>query len=172
MATNSDNNLTVEQRTVLGRVKKYADDYRTARESLYRQLLENMHRELAALQAQRDNETRVAYALGVKKSSLKRALGSKDHATLQNILTVGGTLLMPEQSMVEVHGDSFTINFVDYQGERVYGRVECVRFVNDGVTVGFDMVSYADGDLLAALVDSTTAAGDMTVYEAIVHAVG
>lgn len=173
MARNSDDALSVEQRTALGRVKKYADDYRTARETLYKQLVEQMHRDLAAFQAQRDNETRVAYALGVKKASLKRALGSKDHQTLLNILTVGGNVLLPEQEMVSFGAfGKFTVNFVDYQGERVYGRVECEAVYQDGVAVGFDMVAYPVGDMVATLVDTTTAAGDMTVYEAIVNALG
>lgn len=170
---NSDEGLTVEQRTAVGKVRKRAEEYRVARETLHKRLMEQMVQELAAYQAARDNEVRVAYALGVRKASLKRALGSKDHATLQNILTVGGNVLLPEQEMVEnISGDRFVINFVDFQGERVYGRVECVKVVTDDVVTGFEVVEHPAGDVLWQLLDDTTRVGDMTVYGLIVDAIG
>lgn len=173
MGTNSDTGLTIEQRTAVSKVRRASDEYRVARDTLERQLREELQQRLNSLLAIRDNEVRIAYAMGVKKATLKRAIGSKDHLTLQNILSIGGALL-PENRMISWNGvDSFTLNFVDYNGERVYGELQCVIVPDsDGKTVGFDVVSDTTNDDIGRLLDQTTSAGDMTVYGLIVDAIG
>jgi hypothetical protein len=117
----------------------------------------------------------VAYALGVRKATLKRAIGSKDHATLQNILSVGGALVMPDTSQVTwLDENNFVLNYVDHAGQRVYGRVECFVTLSDGTTGDFVAWDVSAGDVtdpLYALIDATTARGDLSVYDAISNVV-
>lgn len=174
MGTNADNSLTIEQRTAVSKVRVAADNYRIARDTLERQLRDELTQKLQALMAVRDNEVRIAYAMGVKKATLKRAIGSKDHNTLQNIISMGGAVGLPESEMVTWNGVSaFTVNFVDYQGSRIYGRVFCeVVFGDDDVPVGFDVVGGDVDDPIRELIDRTTGANDFTVYKEIVNAIG
>lgn len=172
MGTNSDASLTIEQRTAVNKVRKSSDDYRIARDTLERQLREELQHRLLQLQAVRDNEVRIAYAMGVKKATLKRAIGSKDHNTLQNILSIGGAL-MPEAEMIVWNGaDSFTVNYVDYLGERVYGQLFCHLVTVDDEVTGFDVVGGADNDPIRELLDRTTSANNFDVYKVIVDALG
>jgi hypothetical protein len=167
----NDSYLSPDQLSAVSRVRSAADSYRMARVHLERQLREQLQRELSGLLAVRDNEVRVAYALGVRKATLKRAIGSKDHATLQNVLSVGGTLVMPDTSQVSwTDKNSFVLHYVDYAGQRVYGRVEGYVTLSDGSSgdfVAWDVVSGDVNDPLFALIDSTTARGDLSVYDAI-----
>ena len=124
--------------------------------------------------AVRDNEVRIAYAMGVKKATLKRAIGTKDHATLQNIISIGGAVGLPESEMITWNGvEAFTLNFVDYLGSRVYGRVFCeVVFDEADVPTGFEVVGSDVDDPIRELIERTTGSNDFTVYEAIVNAIG
>lgn len=173
MGTNSDVGLSIEQRTAVNKVRRASDEYRNARDTLERQLRDELQQKLVSLMAVRDNEVRIAYAMGVKKATLKRAIGSKDHNTLQNILSIGGALL-PENQMITWSGlDTFVLNYVDYLGERVYGSLECsIVTDSDDKIIGFDVVSDTTGDQLGELLDRTTSAGDMSVYGLIVDAIG
>lgn len=172
MGTNADSALTIEQRTAVNKVRKTSDDYRIARDTMERQLREELAQRLSQLQAIRDNEVRIAYAMGVKKATLKRAIGSKDHNTLQNILSIGGALL-PEQEMIVWNGaDAFTVNYVDYLGERVYGQLFCQVVTADDEVTGFDIVGGSDHDPIRELLDRTTAANNFEVYKVIVDALG
>lgn len=174
MGTNVDRNLTIEQRTVVNKVRKASDEYRVARDTLERQLREELTQRLGQLQAIRDNEVRIAYAMGVKKATLKRAIGSKDHNTLQNILTMGGVIGgMPESEMITWNGvEAFTVNFVDYLGERVYGQLFCEVIYTDDVVTGFDIIGGAEHDPIRELLDRTTSANNFAVYQVIVDAIG
>ena len=174
MGTNADNGLTIEQRTAVAKVRVAADNYRIARDTLERQLRDELTHKLNALMAVRDNEVRIAYAMGVKKATLKRAIGSKDHNTLQNIISIGGAVGLPESEMITWNGvGAFTVNFVDYQGSRIYGRVFCeVVFGDDDTATGFDVVGSDNDDPIHELIERTTGSNDFTVYEAIVNAIG
>lgn len=173
MGTNSDNNLTVEQRSAVNKVRAAADAYRNARDTLERQLREQLQHELSGMLAVRDNDVRVAYALGVKKATLKRALNSKDHATLQNILAASSFVGLPEREMITfMADDTFVVNYVDNNGERVYGHLVCERVLSDGTVTGFEFVVDDVTDPIRVLLDTTTAAGDVSVFKAIVNAVG
>ena len=174
MGTNVDKNLTIEQRTAVNKVRKASDEYRIARDTLERQLREELTQRLGQLQAIRDNDVRIAFAMGVKKATLKRAIGSKDHNTLQNILTMGGVIGgLPESEMVSWNGvDAFTVNFVDYLGERVYGQLFCEVVYTDDVVTGFDIVGGAEHDSIRELLDRTTSGNNFDVYQVIVDAIG
>lgn len=174
MGTNADNAMSIEQRTAVSKVRVAADNYRIARDTLERQLRDELTLKLQALMAVRDNEVRIAYAVGVKKATLKRAIGSKDHATLQNIISIGGAIGLPESEMITWNGvEAFTVNFVDYLGSRIYGRVYCeVVFNEHDSPVGFDVVGGDTDDPIRELIERTTGANDFTVYEAIVNALG
>lgn len=175
MGTNVDASLTIEQRAAVNRVRTASDNYRIARDNLERQLRIELTEKLNSLLAIRDNEIRVAHAMGVRKATLKRAIGSKDHSTLLNILSMGGAVGLPESEMVTWNGVSaFTVNFVDYQGQRVYGRMFCevVLDAASGEVSGFDVVGGDANDPIKELLDSTTGANDFTVYDVIVNALG
>jgi len=174
MGTNADSAMSIEQRTAVSKVRIAADNYRIARDTLERQLRDELTLKLQALMAVRDNEVRIAYAIGVKKATLKRAIGSKDHATLQNIISIGGAVGLPESEMVTWTGVGvFTVNFVDYSGSRVYGRLFCqVVFDERDTAVGFEVVGGDVDDPIRELVERTTGANDFTVYETIVNAIG
>lgn len=174
MGTNADKDLTIEQRTAVSKVRRASDEYRVARDTLERQLREELTQRLGQLQAIRDNDVRVAFAMGVRKSTLKRAIGSKDHNTLQNILTMGGIIGgMPDSEMITWNGvEAFTVNFVDYLGERVYGRLYCEVVYTDDVVTGFDVVGGEDNDELRVLLERTTLGNNFEVYQVIVDALG
>jgi hypothetical protein len=172
MGTNADGSLTIEQKTIVNKVRKASDDYRIARDTLERELREQLQNRLLQLQAVRDNEVRIAYAMGVKKATLKRAIGSKDHNTLQNILSIGGALL-PENEMIVWNGvEAFTLNYVDYLGERVYGQLFCEVVYTDDTVSGFEIVGGKDDDQIRELLDRTTSANNFAVYQVIVDAIG
>jgi len=172
MGTNADGSLTIEQKSIVNKVRKASDDYRIARDTLERELREQLQLRLLQLQAVRDNEVRIAYAMGVKKATLKRAIGSKDHNTLQNILSIGGALL-PESEMIVWNGvDAFTLNYVDYLGERVYGQLFCEVVYTDDVVSGFEIVGGKDDDPIRELLDRTTSANNFAVYQVVVDAIG
>jgi len=174
MGTNADKDLTIEQRTAVSKVRRASDEYRVARDTLERQLREELTQRLGQLQAIRDNDVRVAFAMGVRKATLKRAIGSKDHNTLQNILTMGGIIGgMPDSEMITWNGvEAFTVNFVDYLGERVYGRLYCEVVYTDDVVTGFDVVGGEDNDELRVLLERTTLNNNFEVYQVIVDALG
>lgn len=174
MGTNVDNSMTIEQRAAVGRVRVAADNYRIARDTLERQLRDELTQKLNSLMAVRDNEIRIAYAMGVRKATLKRALGTKDHATLLNIISMGGAVGLPESEMITWNGiEAFTINFVDYQGSRVYGKLYCNVIVSDtNDAIGFDVVGGDDDDPIRVILDRTTGANDFSVYDEIVNAIG
>jgi len=174
MGTNADKDLTIEQRTAVSKVRRASDEYRVARDTLERQLREELTQRLGQLQAIRDNDVRVAFAMGVRKATLKRAIGSKDHNTLQNILTMGGIIGgMPDSEMITWNGvEAFTVNFVDYLGERVYGRLYCEVIYTDDVVTGFDVVGGEDNDELRVLLERTTLNNNFEVYQVIVDALG
>jgi hypothetical protein len=165
----NDNYMTADQRAAVSRVRNASDGYRVARINLERQLREQLQRELSGLMAVRDNEVRIAYALGVRKATLKRAIGSKDHATIQNILSIGGALTMPDSSQVTwIDTNNFVLNYVDYKGERIYGGIECSVVADDqGNFVAWDVALNDGSDPIMALIESTSAAGDLTVYNAV-----
>jgi hypothetical protein len=166
--------MSIEQRTAVSKVRVASDNYRIARDTLERQLRDELTQKLQALMAVRDNEVRIAYAMGVKKATLKRAIGSKDHATLQNIISIGGAVGLPESEMISWNGVSaFTVNFVDYLGARIYGRLFCeVVFDEADVPTGFDVIGSDTDDPIRELIERTTGSNDFTVYEAIVNAIG
>lgn len=169
---NLDSNLTIEQRSIVNKVRKASDDYRIARDNLERELRDQLQQRLFQLQAIRDNEVRIAYAMGVRKATLKRAINSKDHNTLQNILSIGGALL-PENEMLVWNGaDAFTLNYVDYLGERVYGQLFCEVVYTDDSVSGFEIVGGRDDDPIRELLDRTTSANNFAVYQVIVDAIG
>jgi hypothetical protein len=174
MGTNADKDLTIEQRTAVNKVRKASDEYRVARDTLERQLREELTQRLGQLQAIRDNDVRVAFAMGVRKATLKRAIGSKDHNTLQHILTMGGIIGgMPDSEMVSWTGvDTFTVNFVDYLGERVYGKLYCQVVYTDDVVTGFDVIGGEEHDELRVLLERTTLNNNFDVYQVIVDALG
>jgi hypothetical protein len=174
MGTNADSAMSIEQRTAVSKVRIAADNYRIARDTLERQLRDELTLKLQALMAVRDNEVRIAYAIGVKKATLKRAIGSKDHATLQNIISIGGAVGLPESEMVTWNGVGvFTVNFVDYLGSRIYGSLVCnVVFSEDDTAVGFEVPSGDTADAIWELLEHTTGANDFTVYDLIVNAIG
>lgn len=174
MGTNADSTMSIEQRTAVSKVRVASDNYRIARDTLERQLRDELTQKLQALMAVRDNEVRIAYSMGVKKATLKRAIGSKDHATLQNIISIGGAVGLPESEMISWNGVSaFTVNFVDYLGARIYGRLFCeVVFDEADVPTGFDVIGSDTDDPIRELIERTTGSNDFTVYEAIVNAIG
>jgi hypothetical protein len=172
MRETNDNYLTPEQRAAVTRVRNASEQFRIARINLEKQLREQLQRELAGMLAVRDNEIRVAYAIGVRKATLKRAIGSKDHATIQNVLSMGGTLIMPETSQINwVDKNKFILTYVDWRDERVYGNAECSVIYDGDQVVAWDLVSTNTNDDIVRLVGDTTSTGDMNVYDAILHAV-
>jgi hypothetical protein len=174
MGTNADSAMSIEQRTAVSKVRIAADNYRIARDTLERQLRDELMLKLQALMAVRDNEVRIAYAMGVKKATLKRAIGSKDHATLQNIISIGGAVGLPESEMITWNGvETFTVNFVDYLGSRIYGSLVCnAVFSEHDTPIGFEVPSGDSADPIWELLERTTGANDFTVYDLIVNAIG
>lgn len=172
MRQTNDEYMTAEQRAAVTRVRNASEQFRIARINLEKQLREQLQRELSGMLAVRDNEIRVAYAIGVRKATLKRAIGSKDHATIQNVLSMGGTLVMPDTSQITwLDKNKFIVAFVDVSDERVYGRAECSAIYDENNLVAWDLISTDISDPVVDIISRTTSAGDLSVYESITNAI-
>lgn len=172
MRQTNDEYMTAEQRAAVTRVRNASESFRIARINLEKQLREQLQRELSGMLAVRDNEIRVAYAMGVRKATLKRAIGSKDHATIQNVLSMGGTLLLPESSQITwLDTNKFIVAFVDVADERIYGRAECAAIYDGNDIVAWDLISTDISDPVVEVITRTTSAGDVSVYDSITDAI-
>ena len=172
MRQTNDEYMNSEQRAAVTRVRNASESFRIARINLEKQLREQLQRELSGMLAVRDNEIRVAYAMGVRKATLKRAIGSKDHATIQNVLSMGGTLVMPESSQITwLDKNKFIVAFIDYREERIYGRAECSAIYDGKDLVAWDLISTDENDAIVDAITRTTSSGDLSVYESITDAI-
>lgn len=172
MRETNDNYLSPEQRAAVTRVRNTSEQFRIARINLEKQLREQLQHELSSMLAVRDNEIRIAYAIGVRKATLKRAIGSKDHATIQNVLSMGGTLVMPETSQFRwLDKNKFILSYVDRNDERIYGNAECSAIFDGDEVVAWDLISNNINDDVVRIIGETTSVGDMKIYDAILDAV-
>lgn len=163
--------LDVRQEAVLSRVKTTSERLRVAKANTEARVREMVKEELSELTALRDAEAREAYTLGVSKAAIKRALGTKDHATLQTILTgvdFGVSVVSEQVTDFDGVAGTFTLNFVDTPYGVVSGGLACVFTLNEyGSGVSFEWPPEYSDDPVAAVLVQLAKAGDATVYRGV-----
>ena len=166
--------LDARQEAVLSRVKTTSERLRVARANVEARVREMVREELAELTALRDAETREAWRVGVSKAAIKRALGTKDHATLQSILAgvdFGVDVVSEQVTDFDAQAGTFTLNFVDTPYGVVTGGLPCVFTVNDyqvaGSRVSFEWLPGFESDPIAAVFVQLAKNGDTAVYRGV-----
>jgi hypothetical protein len=171
--------MDARQEAVLSRVKATSERLRVAKANVEARVREMVRDELAELTALRDAETREAWRVGVSKAAIKRALGTKDHATLQNILAgvdFGVDVVSNQITDFDSAAGTFTLNFVDTPFGVVNGSLPCVFAVNDfevaGSRVSFEWLPSYSGDPVAVALTELVKAGDTGVYRSVCEMLG
>jgi hypothetical protein len=146
---------------------------KTARAEVEVRLRVMLEAELLELTRLRDVAVRKAFEGGVSKAEIKRALGTKDHATVQRILggssatsssvTAGEqvTVLTPEECVV---------SWVEWQGEVIADPVRCVFGRNES-GVWFEPLS-GEGSRVVGLLSESLADGDTSLYGYMCEVIG
>jgi hypothetical protein len=111
----------------LDAVSKSRQAYLIAKSTLESRLREQMKIELMNLQTQVDIAIRLAYESGESKSSIMRAMGTKDYGTMQQSLdrTQGVAEIVgtnPLDSVYEIDGDLLYVRYVNH-GSQAYNGV-------------------------------------------------
>jgi len=166
--------MDARQEAVLSRVKTTAERLRVAKANVEARVREMVREELSELTALRDAEAREAYSLGVSKAAIKRALGTKDHATLQGILAgvdFGVNVASEQVIGFDKEAQTFTLTYVSTPFGVVTGALPCVFVVNDYVVAGsrvsFEWLPGASADPIAVAFTELAKAGDTTVYREV-----
>lgn len=119
----------------LAGVKAAQERLKKARAEVENRLRVLLEAELGELVRARDVAVRKAHEAGVSKAAIKRALGTKDHATVQRILTgadsSAGAISTGEQ-VVLVGANECVVNWLEVAGEVVIDPVKCLFGFTDG----------------------------------------
>lgn len=156
----------------LAGVKAAQERLKKARAEVETRLRFLLDAELVELVRARDVAVRKAYEAGVSKAAIKRALGTKDHATVQRILTGAnssvGAISAGEQVVVVGAGEC-VVNWLEFDGEMIVDPVKCLFGFSDG---GLWVEPVEDeGSLIVGLVRDGLNRGDMSAYEELTRVV-
>jgi hypothetical protein len=155
----------VSKDRLVGGVRAAQERLKSARGEVEVRLRVLLEAELVELTRARDVAVRKAFEGGVSKAELKRALGTKDHATVQRILSGASTVSFgtPAEQVALVAPGECVVSWVEWQGEVIVDPVRCVFGRNES-GVWFEPVS-GEGSRVVGLLAETLAAGDTSLYE-------
>jgi hypothetical protein len=151
---------------LVGGVRAAQERLKLARGDVEARLRVMLEAELVELTRARDVAVRKAFEGGVSKAELKRALGTKDHATVQRILSGGSATVSSvtagEQVALVAPGEC-VVSWVEWQGEVIVDPVRCVFGRNES-GVWFEPMS-GEGSRVVGLLADSLASGDTSLYE-------
>lgn len=151
----------------LGSVRAAQERLKVARAGVEARLRVMLEAELRELIRARDLSVRKAFEGGASKADIKRALGTKDHATVQSILSGGVLVGVAEtEQVVLVSPGECVLNWVEWGGELVADPMRCVFGRNDGVDAGV-WFEPGDGEVsrIFELLEESLGRGDTGLYE-------
>lgn len=121
---NLDHYLNPEQKVLLGKVKQASEQLRHAREVAEIEVRALITERLEEAEANRNAKVREALARGAKPASIKRAMGTSDHATYQAIVRgFNPTLYAADVPSFELDPETMTgvLNWLEWEGVRTDG---------------------------------------------------
>jgi glutamate synthase domain-containing protein 3 len=119
----------------LAGVKAAQERLKKARAEVESRLRVMLEAELGELVRARDVAVRKAHEAGVSKAAIKRALGTKDHATVQRILSGSDSTLgavASGEQVVVVGANECVVNWLMLGGELVAEPVKCLFGFSEG----------------------------------------
>jgi len=152
----------------LAGVKAAQERLKKARAEVESRLRVLLDAELSELVRARDVAVRKAFEAGVSKAAIKRALGTKDHATVQKILTGADNsfgIVGAGEQVVVVGAGECVVNWLEVSGEVIVDPVRCLFGVSEG-ELWVEPVA-GEGSAIVGLVRDGLNRGDTAPYEAL-----
>jgi len=157
----------------LAGVRAAQERLKKARAEVESRLRVMLEAELADLVRARDVAVQKAFGSGVSKAAIKRALGTKDHATIQRILADAGSsfgTVGTGEQVVLVSDIECVVHWLEVDGEVIVDPVKCLfGVVNDEL-----WVEPVEGEesIIVGLVRDGLNKGDTGPYELLKQVVG
>jgi len=152
----------------LAGVKAAQERLKKARAEVETRLRVMLEAELLELVRARDVAVRKAHEAGVSKAAIKRALGTKDHATVQRILSGAdstASAIGASEQVVLVGANECVVNWLMLGGELVADPVRCLFGFSDG-ELWVEPVA-GEGSAIVGLIREGLNSGDTEAYDVL-----